>query len=508
MSYNSSEAKREMLAECRARCDNDPHNLAVIDEFERTYRSVDAILWYTKPCFLYRLINEALRTEDNLVLYKFRYFIIDLCVRLEATALSSVSHTQPFRVYRGAELSRDEVEKLQVGSLVATNGFFSSSKYLDVAQRFIGINSYTDNSPSRSRGDKHQYILFEVDIDLVNSPEVVATDVSCHSSIPDENEILFNSGTTFVINGINYDDDDHIWNIRMMTSSKATLINQEYKRYIFKRCTETTPAISFGHLTCEILSNYPAAVNYLHRLLRSKTWNDDNRPGTYHYLARVYYHMGKYKQAIMCCQCVQLLLRRRLPEFSMIYARSLSCLSVIYSEMGDLARAIYFQERASTIYYRILPKTHYEFAFHSNHTAYIYWQNKQYESALAVLTNTLLLIKKAFPSNYPCNAQTLHIIGLVQHSLNNREQSIDYFKQSLQMRESFQAIDHPYIARTCYELSILYAEKNNYSTASDYAQRSLRIREAKLPRSHQELKRSVELVELLSLRNNAIPSTQ
>jgi len=192
----------------------------------------------------------------------------------------------------------------------------------------------------------------------------------------------------------------------------------------------------------------------------------------------------------------------------MIYARSLGCLSVIYSEMGDLARAIYFQERASTICYRILPKPHYEFAFHLNHTAYIYWQNKQYECALDVLTNTLSLIKKSFPSNYPCNAQTLHIIGLVQHSLNNREQSIHYFKQSLQMRESFQAPDHPYVARTCYELSILYAEKNNYSTALDYAQRSLRIREAKLPRSHQELKRSVELVGLLSLRNNAISSSQ
>jgi tetratricopeptide (TPR) repeat protein len=508
MPYNSSEAKREMLAECRACCYNDPYKLAMIDEFGRTYQSADAILWYTKPCFLYRLINKALRTEDNLVVYKFRYFIMDLCTRLEEKALTSAYHKQPFRVYRGSKISLDEVEKLQVGSLVATNGFFSSSRHLDVAQRFIGIDPVTGVSPSRSRDDQRQYILFELDVDLINSPDVVVTDVSAYSSIPDENEILFNLGTTFFITSINYDDEHHVWYIRIITSSELAIINQEYNRYTSERCTETTPAISFGHLRCEILSDYSGALNYLHRLLRSKTWNDDYRPDTYHYLARVYYFMGKYEQAITFCKCVQLLLRRRLPEFSLTYARSLTCLSMIYSDIEDLPRAGYFQERAATIYRSTLSKNHYEFGFHLNYTAYLYWQNNQYASALYLLTNVLPIIKKTLPPNYPCNAQTLHITGLVQHSLNNREESIRYFKQSLQMRESFHAIDHPYLARTYYELSVLYLEINDYSTALDYAQKSLRIRKAKLPHNHKEFKQSVELVERLSQRDTAILSTQ
>jgi tetratricopeptide (TPR) repeat protein len=182
----------------------------------------------------------------------------------------------------------------------------------------------------------------------------------------------------------------------------------------------------------------------------------------------------------------------------MTYARSLGWLSMIYSELGDLTRAIYFHKRAFAIYLKTLPRNHYEFVFHSIQTTYIYWQNGQYEFARDVLGNISSLVEQALPPNYPFNALRLHIMGLVQYSLNNREQSIHYFKQSLQMREFFQAPDHPYVARTCYELSKLYAEENNYSTALDYAQRSLRIRKAKLPRSHQDLRQSIELVEYLS----------
>jgi hypothetical protein len=65
MSYKSSEAKDEMLSECRAYYRNNREELISIDKFERNYCSIDAIEWYTKSCFLYRIINKALRTEDT-----------------------------------------------------------------------------------------------------------------------------------------------------------------------------------------------------------------------------------------------------------------------------------------------------------------------------------------------------------------------------------------------------------------------------------------------------------
>ncbi|CAF0971198.1 unnamed protein product [Didymodactylos carnosus] len=168
----------------------------------------------------------------------------------------------------------------------------------------------------------------------------------------------------------------------------------------------------------------------------------------YYYWAHVYHSKGKYEEAITYCQWARLLERRSLPQSNMAYARALDCLGAIYLEFGNRARALYFHARTSAIYHRSLPKNHYIFGFHFNHLVELYWQNRQYESALQLLTNTLTFIKKALPPDYPCEAQALHVTGLVHRSLNNRGQVIDYFKQSLQMRVSFQGNDHPYVART------------------------------------------------------------
>ncbi|UJR16869.1 hypothetical protein I4U23_003767 [Adineta vaga] len=507
MPYNSNDAKRDMLTECRACCFN-PHDLRKIDEFRHTYTPMNAIYWYTKSCFLYRIINRALRTEDNLMLYKFRFFIVDLCTRLEEKALTKINCTAPFCVYRGSKLRRDEVEKLEVGSLVATNSFFSCSRHLHTAENFIGISSTVDMSPSRGRNERFQYVLFQIDIDLNKSPDVVVADVSNESAVPDENEMLFNLGTTFIIIDIKYDEIQRVWHIQMTSSSEVSKLMQEYRQHVQSRFIETKPVILFGHFTSEISSNYHGALSYFHRLLRSKSWDDEDRPDIIYYcLGRVYRAMGKSQQSITYLRAALLLQRRLLPESSMIYGRMLSCLGNVYCESGDLLRGKNLYEQAMIIYRGILPKNHYEFGFHLNRLANVYWQIKQYESASNLLKNTLLFVKDTMPEKSPAHAQTLHIMGLVQRSLNNREEAIYYFKESIKIREALQANDHPQIARTCCELSELYVEENNYSVALEYAYRSLRIRESKLPLNHPQRQQSIDLVERLNhLYNKTLSS--
>ncbi|CAF2975859.1 unnamed protein product, partial [Rotaria sp. Silwood2] len=80
--YNSDAAKREMIEICRNYYRNNKKELKNIDEFERTYQSEDAIYWYTKQTFIYRLVNKALRTEDYEAMLVLRFFIVDLCENL------------------------------------------------------------------------------------------------------------------------------------------------------------------------------------------------------------------------------------------------------------------------------------------------------------------------------------------------------------------------------------------------------------------------------------------
>ena len=169
-----SDAQQQMLEECRSYYRNNPSQLAKIDDFERTYRPEEAIKWYTQDSFLYRIINRALRTEDVEALYTFRYFITDLSDSLAAAR----SELLIPRVYRGVSVSRDEVEKYQVGYLVATNGFFSCSANLQVARLFGGLDPQTGTSSSRDRHDELQFAVFEIGIDSRHASTVTLADIS------------------------------------------------------------------------------------------------------------------------------------------------------------------------------------------------------------------------------------------------------------------------------------------------------------------------------------------
>ena len=93
---HSLDAEQQMLNSCRSYYQGNRNKLSIIDEFEQTNRASDAIHWYTRSCFLFRLINKALRIGDIVALYIFRYFIIDLCSNLQAAR----NDQMPKRVYR------------------------------------------------------------------------------------------------------------------------------------------------------------------------------------------------------------------------------------------------------------------------------------------------------------------------------------------------------------------------------------------------------------------------
>lgn len=497
MPHDSLEAKREMIVESRAHYRNNQSHLKEISRFKKTYCSANAITWYTHDCFVYRLINRALRTEDIFALYKFRFFIVDMCAHLEKAAIEFKKQTDSFRVYRGGKLSRDEVEKLRVGRLVACNGFLSSTRDLDVALNYICIDPSTGISHSQSRHDRQQFVLFEIDVNFTQSPDIIVADVSNQSIIPDEHEIIFNLGTTFIINHIRYDNERHLWHIHMLSSSAVADLEMGYVGIIRKRLLEISPTLLFGNLLATVSSTYRQSIEFFHRLLRSESFEEKDRPNIYFNLGRIYRYMGKYEQANQYFRHAQQLQEVGLPQSSFDYGRTLADLGTLYSEMDQPAEAISLITKAISLHNDILSQDHVEVAFNKNRLAYAYWQEKQYDKALNELSSSISSFKK-MPTDHLGYAQALHTMGLVQYSLGNWKQALNDYKEALRMRESLLADDHPYVARTCYELSILYAKHiNDYNSALDYARRALKIRKTKLPPNHNEVKKSIELVEYL-----------
>ncbi|UJR29482.1 hypothetical protein I4U23_010694 [Adineta vaga] len=84
-----------------------------IEKFRNKYISNDAIRWYQKDSFVYRIINRAFRTNNVQIWYLFRYYINDLCKQIEN--IHKIQNIQQsLKLYRGQIISTNEIKILQL----------------------------------------------------------------------------------------------------------------------------------------------------------------------------------------------------------------------------------------------------------------------------------------------------------------------------------------------------------------------------------------------------------
>jgi hypothetical protein len=96
---HGKEAKHALVELCKREYADNGASLRVIDEFDRDYERHCPTWWYTRDCFVYRMLNEALPMHDIEVINRFGFFIKDLSRQLEE--LHRTLPSEPFTVYRG-----------------------------------------------------------------------------------------------------------------------------------------------------------------------------------------------------------------------------------------------------------------------------------------------------------------------------------------------------------------------------------------------------------------------
>jgi hypothetical protein len=106
---------QEYIKYCReAFADNDLE-LKNIRKLERNYRDETPIWWYTYECFLYPMLNRALRTMDVNIMIMIGFFITDLhrhIERLHIEQFGAHPQSQVLTVYRGQGLSQIDFDQL------------------------------------------------------------------------------------------------------------------------------------------------------------------------------------------------------------------------------------------------------------------------------------------------------------------------------------------------------------------------------------------------------------
>ena len=283
------QSKRDMLNVCEQYYVRNESELENIKEFLQSYEKDAAIYWYTKECFLYKLLNRALRTEDIEFIYLFRFFIIDLCSALEREHIKMKDQGR-FTAYRGQTIPVEELEqwKNNVDQLLSINSYFSTSRDKDASIKF---------ARSKRARDGFQYGLFEIDVDPSFSAGIYA-DVSGQTRYPDEQEILFNLNSLFRIVSVQSDASNQLWNVQLKTIDGNVKDMEEYFQWTKRQMADRSPIIHFGWLLANELGQIDRAAKYFQMLFQSLPMDHSDRAEAYNGVARVYSekndHSSKY----------------------------------------------------------------------------------------------------------------------------------------------------------------------------------------------------------------------
>ncbi|CAF2658808.1 unnamed protein product [Rotaria sp. Silwood2] len=186
------QAKQQMIQICKEYYRGNTKEVKLVQEFEQNYRSEDAIHWYSKQSFVYKLINKALRTEDIDLLYTFRFFISDFSKELQREHDKILkSKEKILNVYRGAKLDKEEFDKLKENQekLISTNVYLSTSRQRSLALRFaLKSTKRIDVIP----------VLFHIQCDIKQiNKNISFADISEFSQYPHEEEVLFDLNACF-----------------------------------------------------------------------------------------------------------------------------------------------------------------------------------------------------------------------------------------------------------------------------------------------------------------------
>ncbi|CAF4859024.1 unnamed protein product [Rotaria sp. Silwood1] len=472
-----------MIGACRLYCRGNLKELKFIDEFDRTYRSVDAIRWYSKQCFVYKIVSKALRCEDINQLHLLRFFIGDLSESLAREHKKILfSNQKLLNVYRGVKLSNDEFNKLKEanGKLISTNSYFSTSQCRLQALAFA-------KKPTEQ--DDLSYVLFEIECNIEELGEnVIFADITNFSEYTQEKEVLFDLGTSFRIENII--NEKQLWVVKLKATNEGRNIVQYYVEETRRETEEKSVIIMFERLLCDMVQ-YKKAELYFEQILIDP--NGEDIAWIEHNLGRVFQSKGDWKKARECYnRAYHRMIKVNPPRTkdsayvlnnigSILHdqdiARSLNNIGNILTDQENFDQALDFHRQALEIRKNYYGDDHIDIAQSLNNIGTILRSHGEYAQALEYHLQALAIREKLYPPDHIDIAQSLNDIGNIFSDLENYEEALNFHQRALKIREKFYSNSHIDVAQSLANISIILNKQNKYDKALDFQRRALAMKE-------------------------------
>ncbi|CAF1190860.1 unnamed protein product [Adineta steineri] len=474
----------EFVSVCKEEYKDNQHELSIINDFEKNYTPSRAIWWYTRPSFLYRLLNKALRIQNIDLIYLFRFFIRDLHRQLlEYQSLNVI------RVYRGQLMINDELQILKdsIGKFISINSFFSTSLNRDLAEVF-----------SRD-SDNCERVLFEIDANPQLTNEKPFANISTYSYFPDESEVLFMLGSIFRLVNISCNDNG-LWIIHMVLSSG----NDHDLKPIFEHMKNQhsqykTDLLSFGHVLRD-MGKFDEAENYYRRLLHPSPTDSQELGRCYHALGVIKYEKGDYDSSLNWHSKALEIKLYSLKSNDPQLANSYNSIGTIYERKKDYTRAIQSFHKSLTILKQAFGDDHPKVAICLNNIAGIYQIEKKYNEALKYNQIALNIRVKHLPADHPDLGASHSNIGIIYRCLGHYNFAIEHHNQSLKIHQKSLPPQHPQIASTLNNVGLVYEDENEYHQALEYYEKAALIYRHALPSTHPNIIKTDQFIQRILLK--------
>jgi tetratricopeptide (TPR) repeat protein len=446
--YNNQHIE-DFVNYCREVFIGNVRELKICDKFEQEYHQRTPIWWYTYDCFLYSMVNRALRTMDVDVIIKMGFFIRDLCrqiERLHSEQFNADVNSQSFTVYRGQGLSEVDFYQLMKtkGGLLAFNNFMSTVKNQDISIAYAKSSQTKLNLIG---------VLFVMTID----PSISLTSFACTRDVsyyPKEDEVLFSMHSIFSIGDIKQiDNNNRLWQVDL------TLTNDyDPKLKILIECIGNEMQGPSGwHRLGKILLELGQfnKAEEVYNVLLSQTINIYEKSILYDQLGMAKNGQGEYEEAIRFYEKALEIRRKALPLNHPDLAESYNNIGLVYNNMGEYSKALSFDEKALEIRQKTLPPNHPDLAESYNNIGSVHNNIKKYSKALSYHEKALEIRQKTLPPNHPKLAETYYNIGLVYENMGDHSKALSFCKQAVEIGQNSLLSNHPNLRQWQKTLKII-----------------------------------------------------
>jgi tetratricopeptide (TPR) repeat protein len=445
----------ELVEYCRTVYADNPSQLAIIEEFERDYKANDAILWYTKECFLYKMINKALRTQDIETLYNMRTFLRHLHQQLLRLYPKNdkTQSTPILTLYRGQRMSIGEFEKLKnnEGGLLSVSNFLSTSESRELALAYAG----------QSDNDTIAMVLeFTLNInDKINSSYAYIGKLSQFGE--GESEWLFSMGSVFRIGKI--EPLENIWLI---------------------------------HLTCT--TDQDETIENLTIHMRKIIQMQHQNPILP--LCRLFARMGEYKKAAELCE-------KNLESEGgwEMQATLYDTLALMEADRGNDDSALYYHQQALNVVAEHVDKNDPLLASYHNNVAISCSLVNQDKEAIEHYRMSIDFELRASEPDYTNIAYSYDSMGSILHYVFSKyDEALHCYKKALDLMLVSLPSTHPDIYSLYDNMADIYETQNKMDSVLDMLKKCINVKQRSVECSPHDLARTYRRLAHVYKKQNKV----